>query len=211
MAYLNGRLPASVLAPVPGGQLRRDAAAALNAMNVELKQRFGAIVYVPNARAYRIYATQVYLWNHVPHAHDTNWVAYPGTSNHGWGLAIDVLTRAVRWFIDKIGAGYGWSKAWSDAPAEWWHLKWRAGVWKGHVAGAKYQFPTLTKGYVEPRKYTRLCQRLLKRAGYVCPQNGRYDLLTRSAVKRFQHVHGLTADGGCGPKTWHMLLRAAKR
>lgn len=35
--------------------------------------------------------------------------------------------------------------------------------------------------------------------------HGRYDLLTREAVKSFQHAFHLTADGVVGPKTWRML------
>ena len=37
----NGRLSPSVLAPIPSGHLRRDAAAAFNAMNAEVNAHYG--------------------------------------------------------------------------------------------------------------------------------------------------------------------------
>lgn len=56
--------------------------------------------------------------------------AVPGTSNHGLGTAVDLMNMTQRRWIDRKGAKYGWSKRWSDAPHEFWHLKWRPGVWK---------------------------------------------------------------------------------
>lgn len=130
MAYANGRLPANVLAPIPGGQLRKDAAAAWNAMCAEARQRYGVqLLPLGPASSYRTLPQQEYLWDHVSHPHDTNWVAEPGTSNHGWGLAVDLKNKQMRWIIDQIGEKYGWAKKWSDAPGEWWHIKWREGVW----------------------------------------------------------------------------------
>ena len=52
-----------------------------------------------------------------------NLAARPGTSNHGWGTTVDVPQPAMRAAIDKHGASYGWSKRWSDAPSEWWHIR----------------------------------------------------------------------------------------
>src|SRR5262245_40736911 len=56
--------------------------------------------------------------------------ATPGHSNHGLGLAVDVATHEMRSAIDKWGARFGWSKKWSDAQWEWWHIKFKPGVWK---------------------------------------------------------------------------------
>ena len=61
--------------------------------------------------------------------------AVPGTLNHGWGLVVDVATQEMRAMIDDIGRKYGWAKEWSDAPSEWWHLKYAAGVWSGSDPG----------------------------------------------------------------------------
>lgn len=140
MGYANGHLPQSALAPIAGGHLYKPAAAAWNAMNVASRNRYGVNLYPLGAMSsYRTYAQQVYLWNTVPHAHDPNWVAVPGTSNHGLGLAVDVKTQHMRWIIDQIGKGYGWSKGCSDAPVEWWHIKYNPSctraTWHGHDPG----------------------------------------------------------------------------
>jgi hypothetical protein len=46
-----------------------------------------------------------------------------------------VPTKAMRAMIDRIGAKYGWSKQWSDAQSEWWHIKYEAGHWSGTDPG----------------------------------------------------------------------------
>jgi hypothetical protein len=33
---------------------------------------------------------------------------------------------AYRPIADQNGAKYGWAKRWSDAPSEWWHVRWDA-------------------------------------------------------------------------------------
>lgn len=130
LAYSNGNLPESDLGEIyrPGGncQLQKDAAAAWNAMRAFLLQK-GVDIYPkgPNS-AYRTYSQQVSM----KHIYGSN-AARPGTSNHGLGLAVDVATMEMRRAIDKYGAQFGWSKKWSDAPWEWWHIKYRPGVWHG--------------------------------------------------------------------------------
>ena len=64
-----------------------------------------------------------------------NLAAKPGTSNHGWGLAVDLATQEMRAMVDRIGERYGWAKKWSDAPSEWWHLKHAAGHYSGPDPG----------------------------------------------------------------------------
>src|SRR3954464_1250795 len=61
-ALMNGRLSERALAPIPGGRLRRDAAAAWNAMNAESERRFGVTLRPRGPKAsYRTYAQQVLL------------------------------------------------------------------------------------------------------------------------------------------------------
>jgi hypothetical protein len=136
MAYANGRLPKSALAPITkaanGEQayLRKDAARAFMAMNAESERRFGVTLRVTSARvAYRPFADQEFFWDLYQH-HGGALAAVPGTSNHGLGLAIDLATAQMRKIVDQIGAKYGFAKKWSDAPTEWWHIKWRAGTYK---------------------------------------------------------------------------------
>ena len=132
----NGRLPASDLAPIAQGQLRKDAAAAWNAMNVEARKRGLELVPTGSMSSYRSYDQQVYLWN-LYQAGKGNLAAVPGQSNHGAGIAVDLATPAMRTMVDQIGRKYGFAKDWSDAPSEWWHIKWREGVWSGPDPGPK--------------------------------------------------------------------------
>jgi hypothetical protein len=131
----NGQLPDSELAPIAGGRLRKDAAAAWNAMNAEARKRGVPLSPTGSASSYRTLAQQQALYA-LYQSGRGNLAAVPGTSNHGWGLAVDLATPAMRKLLDEIGAKYGWSKEWSDAQTEWWHIKWREGVWQGPDPGA---------------------------------------------------------------------------
>lgn len=115
----NGRLKQSELGHIGNGlYLRKDAARAFNQLNAKVKKRFGRGLGVVSA--YRPYAKQQYLWNLYLSGRG-NLAARPGTSNHGLGLAVD-LDLWSRQAIDKMGAPYGFSKKWSDAPSEYWHI-----------------------------------------------------------------------------------------
>ncbi|MFC8799897.1 D-alanyl-D-alanine carboxypeptidase family protein [Promicromonospora sp. NPDC057138] len=84
--YANGRIPADVLCPLPfapGHMLRCDAAERLTALSAEFEKEFG--YPIPLTDSYRPYAMQVAIKGTKPHL-----AAIPGTSNHGWGLAIDL-------------------------------------------------------------------------------------------------------------------------
>ena len=131
--YPNGLLPGSVLAPITlcvngeRGRLRKDAAAAFLAMNAESERRFGVTLKAASTRVtYRDRVAQLYFW-HLYVTGQGALAARPYTSNHGEGLAIDLATPAMRSIVDLIGEPYGWAKRWSDAPTEWWHLRFRPG------------------------------------------------------------------------------------
>ena len=129
----NGQLPPEALSPIAEGQLRSDAAAGWNAMNIEA--RFRGLELVPNGSmsSYRTLEQQRLLYGR--YLAGGNLAAVPGQSNHGWGLAVDVATFPMRQLIDEIGAVYGWSKKWSDASSEWWHLKYEVGHYAGPDPG----------------------------------------------------------------------------
>jgi hypothetical protein len=130
----NGRLKPSELAPILNGRLRIDAAAAWNAMNVQARALGVELRPTGSKSSYRTYAQQVELYG--AYLNGTgNLAAQPGSSNHGWGLAVDVASQDMRAMIDRIGEPYGWSKRWSDAPSEWWHIKWAEGSWSGADPG----------------------------------------------------------------------------
>ena len=130
----NGRLDPSELAPIAQGQLRRDAAAAWNSMNIEARALGVELLPTGSMSSYRTYAQQVYLYGEY-RAGRGSLAAIPGASNHGAGIAVDAANQAMWSMIAQIGARYGWQKRWSDAPSEPWHHKWREGIWSGSDPG----------------------------------------------------------------------------
>jgi cell wall-associated NlpC family hydrolase len=100
--YPNGLIPPSAMCPlgVAGHVLRCDAAAAYRAMSGAFAAAFGAPICITDS--YRTYAGQVRLYGAKPAL-----AAVPGTSNHGWGLAVDLCGG-----IESFGtAPYNWMKA----------------------------------------------------------------------------------------------------
>jgi cell wall-associated NlpC family hydrolase len=100
--YPNGLIPPSAMCPlgVPGHSLRCDAAAAYRAMSAAFAVAFGSPICITDS--YRSYASQVRLYGEKP-----TLAAIPGTSNHGWGLAVDLCGG-----IEHYGtAQYAWMKA----------------------------------------------------------------------------------------------------
>jgi cell wall-associated NlpC family hydrolase len=83
--YPNGLIPPSAMCPLgPAGHvLRCDAAAAYRAMSAAFAGAFGSPICITDS--YRTYASQVRLYGQKPAL-----AAVPGTSNHGWGLAVDL-------------------------------------------------------------------------------------------------------------------------
>jgi hypothetical protein len=133
-SYSNGQLPDSELSPIAQGQLRNDCAAAWNAMNVDARARGCELYPTGSKSSYRSLAQQQELYQ--AYLNGTgNLAAVPGTSNHGWGTAVDLATPAMRDMVDRIGAQYGYSKSWSDAPSEWWHIVFQAGHYVGPDPG----------------------------------------------------------------------------
>lgn len=208
----NGRLPTSALAPIAGGRLRKDAARAFNAMNAESIRRFGVTLRpLGPVSSYRSLAAQQYFWS-LYRSGRGNLAAYPGTSNHGEGLAVDLASTRMRAIVDQIGAKYGWQKRWSDAPREWWHVKWRVGSYPAVKRSASGS-PTLKRG--QKGKSVAALKKLLYAKGYrQFSKNGSsnrndqfFSKYTQAAVKRFQRKHHMRPDGIVGPATWAALRR----
>ncbi len=195
----NGKLKASELADIPGGQLRKDAAAAWNAPGGPAD---AGLRPTGLRSSYRLYADQDYFWNHQPPL-----AAYPGTSNHGWGIAVDLAEPWMRHWIDAHGAPYGWKK--TEALSEWWHVNWVGGV----------SFPSF-----EPLRHGdrgKRVARLSKRLRYIHPQGSKQGYLPRpffkfkdrmvQGVKAFQKDQGMKADGVIGPRTAARINGVFKR
>jgi len=111
--YSNGMIPASKLCGLSSGhKLRCDAAAAYLQLAAAYRAQFGKTLCITDS--YRSYASQVDLYARKP-----SLAALPGTSNHGWGVAVDLCGG-----IDRFGTTqYQWMK--KHAPAFGWvHPNW---------------------------------------------------------------------------------------
>ncbi len=107
--YPNGFIPLTALCPIGVGNhvLRCDAAAAFGALNQAYAARFGAPLCVTDS--YRTFDAQVRLYAQKPAL-----AAVPGTSNHGWGLALDLCGGAQSFGSPQ----YAWLRA--NAPSAGW-------------------------------------------------------------------------------------------
>jgi hypothetical protein len=108
--YANGRIPLQRLCRLtfaPGHRLRSDAAVALMRLDVDFRARFHRHLRLTDS--YRSYPSQVSVAARKP-----GLAARPGTSEHGWGLAIDVAggaedpgSREHAWLLANAPA-FGW-------------------------------------------------------------------------------------------------------
>ncbi|KQS59779.1 hypothetical protein ASG36_01640 [Geodermatophilus sp. Leaf369] len=114
--YPNGLIPPSALCPlgVAGHALRCDAAAAWRALSAAFAGRFGSPLCITDS--YRGYAAQVTLYGQKPAL-----AAVPGTSNHGWGLAVDLCggvesygTAQYAWMVGNAGRFGFVHPTWAD-------------------------------------------------------------------------------------------------
>lgn len=126
----NGRLPDSALVALRrGGRLRADAARDWDRMQ-EAAAREG--VTLTAGSTYRTYQRQLELWNSStrPLSERARWVARPGRSNHGWGIAVDVselfgrsasnaqTVAAYRW-LNRNAARFNFYQRMSWEPWHW--------------------------------------------------------------------------------------------
>lgn len=108
--YDNGKIDVKELCPAPWQKeesLRCDAMDNLGALNTEFKKAFGADISITDS--YRDYDEQV-----ATKKAKGNLAAKPGTSKHGWALALDLgsninsyTSKQHQWMRDNAGK-YGW-------------------------------------------------------------------------------------------------------
>jgi hypothetical protein len=121
----NGDFTDANTAPIPGGRLWTEAARAwidMRAAAIEAGVAPADFVPAGPASSARSVAAQRYFWAHRPPP-----AAVPGTSNHGWGLAVDVRTRIAAAWILSHGHRFGWSWDEGRRVGEWWHFRYVGG------------------------------------------------------------------------------------
>lgn len=113
----NGQLPATLLKPIPGGQLHKNAVAGYNAMRAAAAKAGITLQPTSSADTYRSLAIQeaAFFQRYSPrpttstvtrtYRGQTYWLkkgyapsASPGMSNHGWGLAVDIASASGKRF-----------------------------------------------------------------------------------------------------------------
>lgn len=109
--HSNGNIPLSALTTLswaPGHRLRSDAAAGFESLNQAYRARFGVNISITDS--YRTLAAQQHLYE----TKGPGLAAKPGTSNHGWALAVDLGgginsfgTAQHVWMVAN-GPAYGW-------------------------------------------------------------------------------------------------------
>ncbi|MFD3684743.1 D-alanyl-D-alanine carboxypeptidase family protein [Nocardiopsis sp. NPDC058631] len=124
ITHANGRVPESVLCPLPqpGERLRADAAEAFIELDGAYRGEFGRPMCVTDS--YRPYHEQVSLFREML----PGMAAEPGTSQHGLGVAVDLCGG-----VNEVGSpehewmlahapGHGWDNPlWARGGFEPWH------------------------------------------------------------------------------------------
>lgn len=142
MSYSNGQIPRSALKSIPGGYLEHNASTAWRAMRSYIAQKTGLYIKPGGPiSSYRSLAEQRRMWA-LYQSGKGNVAAVPGTSNHGWGKAVDEPVYSHQQAILKYGSRFGWSHAEGARVGEPWHFT--------YVGGYKAPADPLTK---EERKW----------------------------------------------------------
>lgn len=117
----NGQLDVKDLCSVKRGHaLRADAAVAFLALDEAYQAKFGSPMCLTDA--YRPLETQRTL-----KIQKGSLAATPGTSNHGWGLAIDICNTTYhaqdKWeWLNENAPRFGWAQpSWASRSYEPWH------------------------------------------------------------------------------------------
>lgn len=117
-AYGNGKIPASALAQVgtTGHRLWAPAAAQLTQL---ISDAAADGVTIGITDSYRTYDSQVDLAERKGLYKDGGLAAVPGTSDHGWGMAVDLsLDPSAQAWMRQHAGEYGFVE---DTPREPWH------------------------------------------------------------------------------------------
>lgn len=123
-AYGNGKIPSGALSEIGDGSHRMWAPAATSFKRLITDARASGID-IGVTDSYRSYEQQVDLAERKGLYSQGGLAATPGTSNHGWGLSLDLDldSEALAW-MRANGKQYGFVE---DVPREPWHWTYRAG------------------------------------------------------------------------------------
>jgi hypothetical protein len=119
--FKNGQLPSSELQDIGKGKKLRKGDVANSFLQMTAAAKRDKIDLVADITdSYRDLAGQEYMYKTKP----AGMAAKPGTSKHGWGLALDIGTSASQNWINKNGSAYGWGLPnWAKGGFEPWHFE----------------------------------------------------------------------------------------
>lgn len=116
--YSNGRIPADALAPIGDGDHRLAASAAAAFGDLQAAARRDGVTFGVTD-SYRSIDAQVDVAKRKGLYSQGGLAAQPGTSQHGWGLAVDLdLDSQAQIWMRANGARFGFFE---DTPREPWH------------------------------------------------------------------------------------------
>lgn len=150
--FANGRIPLTEMCTAswaPRHSFRCDADQALEAMNAAFRAAFGRDLAITSS--YRTYEEQVALKAAKP-----TLAATPGTSNHGWGLAVDLSGGVQTWgspehnWLRANANTFGWyHPAWAQyygSLPEPWHWEYAGAVASGNLDQNRTMTTELLRG-----------------------------------------------------------------
>ena len=121
--YGNGRIPPAALQPIQPGSPHRLWAPAARAFATMTADAAAAGVQIGVTDSYRPLDAQERVAREKGLYRDGGLAAVPGTSNHGWGLAVDLdLDERGQGWMREHGWRYGFVE---DVPREPWHWTYR--------------------------------------------------------------------------------------
>jgi peptidoglycan hydrolase-like protein with peptidoglycan-binding domain len=199
----NGRIPDGELVAIPGGRLAREAAANWLALRAKGGKELGIwISPLGPQSSYRTFAQQQHFWN-LYRSGRGNLAARPGTSNHGWGNAVDLAhPPTMRKVIDRFGAPYGWR--WGEAPSESWHVTYRGGGKADPSKLEVQEHPSLKVGD-KGDAVMRLQKWLAANGEKGVKPDGHFGPRTEEAVKRLYRAWGHAGHGRFGDVGWSII------
>lgn len=235
----NGQLPGNVLDPCGIGTLEMEREAA-RAMRALMKKAWREGVRLWATGTYRSFAGQVALfkrrYDHTPRNTRKEWwrgewwylkpkvagAAVPGTSKHGWGLAVDFARKTTAGkvvsldkkcldWLAKNGPSFGF---WNTVKSENWHWCWCLGdgpmpkavlIEEGNWPNPPVPEPHRVLRNGDSGEEVKVLQMKLNKIGANLLVDGQFGPRTEAAVVVFQRERNLTPDGVVGPETWGAL------
>lgn len=139
--FKNGQLPESALENIgKGNKLRKGDAASSFLQMAAAAKRDNIDLVSAITGSYRDLAGQEYMYATKP----KGMAAKPGTSKHGWGVALDIGYANAQNWINKNGSKFGWGLPdWAKGGFEPWHFE-KLGAATGSNSPTDSSSPTST-------------------------------------------------------------------